>query len=152
RGPPAISDEPSADGIRASWTARVVDAFLGTNFSVLLILICLGLGAAALIATPREEDPQIVVPFIDVHLSTPGSTAAETKALAAEPLERLLFEIPGVEHVYSASSPGGALVTVRFRVGEDREKALVNTYNKIQSNLDRVPPQVAGWIVKPVEI
>jgi len=136
----------------ASLTTRVVDAFLGSNFSIVLVLLCLGMGAVALIATPREEDPQIVVPFIDVFIDAPGATADETKKLAAEPLERLLFEIPGVEHVYSISWPGRALVTVRFEVGEDREKALVNVYNKIQSNLDRVPPQVSRWIVKPVEI
>jgi multidrug efflux pump subunit AcrB len=135
-----------------SWTTRVVDAFLGSNFSVLLILICVGLGAVALIATPREEDPQIVVPFIDVFIEAPGASAQETQKLAAEPLERLLFEIPGVEHVYSMTRPGGSMVTVRFEVGEDREKALINVYNKIQSNLDRVPPQVSRWLVKPVEI
>ncbi len=136
----------------ASWTTRVVDAFLGSNFSVLLILICTGLGFVALTATPREEDPQIVVPFIDVFVEAPGASAQETQKLAAEPLERLLMEIPGVEHVYSMTWPGESMVTVRFEVGEDREKALVNVYNKIQSNQDRVPPQVARWIVKPVEI
>ncbi len=135
-----------------SWTTRVVDAFLGSNFSLLLILICIGMGAVALIATPREEDPQIVVPFIDVFVETPGASAQETQKLAAEPLERLLMEIPGVEHVYSMTRAGESMVTVRFEVGEDREKALVNVYNKIQSNLDRVPPQVARWLVKPVEI
>ena len=70
-----------------SLTSRIVDAFLGSNFSVLLILLCLGMGAVALIATPREEDPQIVVPFIDVFIETPGTTADETAKLAAEPLE-----------------------------------------------------------------
>jgi multidrug efflux pump subunit AcrB len=136
----------------ASWTTRVVDAFLGSNFSLLLILICTGLGFVALSATPREEDPQIVVPFIDVFLEAPGASAEETQTLAAEPLERLLMEIPGVEHVYSMTWPGESMVTVRFEVGEDREKALINVYNKVQSNQGRVPPQVARWIVKPVEI
>ena len=147
----SAASDPSRSG-RKSLTSRIVEAFLGSNFSILLILLCLGMGAVALTATPREEDPQILVPFIDVFIQTPGASADETKKLAAEPLERLLFEIPGVEHVYSRSSPGNALVTVRFEVGQDREKALVNVYNKIQSNLDRVPPQVSEWIVKPVEI
>jgi len=141
-----------AEGGPPSLTTRVVDAFLGSNFSILLILVALAMGAVALVATPREEDPQIVVPFIDVFVETPGIDAAETQRLAAEPLERLFLSIPGVEHVYSTSQPGQAMVTVRFEVGEDREVALVNVRNKIQSNLDRVPPQVAGWIVKPVEI
>jgi multidrug efflux pump subunit AcrB len=130
----------------------VVDAFLSSNFSLLLILLCVGMGAVALTATPREEDPQIVVPFIDVFVEAPGASALETQTLAAEPLERLFREIPGVEHVYSMTRPGTTLVTVRFEVGEDREKALVNVYNKLQSNLDRVPPQVARWLVRPVEI
>ena len=148
--------ETVTDGASDDWkdslTTRIVAAFLDSNFSILLILLCLGMGAAALIATPREEDPQIVVPFIDIAIEAPGATAAETQTLAAEPLERLMFEISGVEHVYSMTRPGEALVTVRFEVGEDREKALVNVYNKIESNLDRVPPQVSRWLVHPVEI
>ena len=148
----AISTSHDELGMPTSLTSRVVAAFLGSNFSILLILLFVGLGLVALTATPREEDPQIVVPFIDVFIEAPGTSVDETQKLAAEPLERLLFEISGVEHVYSISWPGRAMVTVRFEVGEDREKALVNVYNKIQSNLDRVPPQVASWIVKPVEI
>ena len=147
----AVSD-PAAEPPQRSLTTRIVAAFLDSNFSILLILLCLGMGAAALLVTPREEDPQIVVPFVDLAIETPGASAEETRTLAAEPLERLMFEIPGVEHVYSMSSPGRALVTVRFRVGEDRERALVNVNNKIDSNLDRVPPQVARWLVRPVEI
>jgi len=142
----------AAEGGGRSFTTRVVDAFLGSNFSLLLILICLGLGAVALIATPREEDPQIVVPFVDVFVEAPGIGAAEVERLAAEPLERLMLEIPGVEHVYSRTEAGGAMVTVRFEVGEDRERALVDVYNKIQANQHLVPPQVAGWSVQPVEI
>ncbi|QDU65205.1 efflux RND transporter permease subunit [Engelhardtia mirabilis] len=145
-----MSDRAPAE--HASLTSRIVESFLGSNFSILLILLCLGMGAVALTATPREEDPQIVVPFIDVAIEAPGASAQETKTLAAEPLERLLLEISGVEHVYSMSAPGQALVTVRFEVGEDREKALVNVYNKIQSNQDRVPTQVSSWIVRPVEL
>jgi len=144
--------DPAPEPWQRSLTTRIVAAFLDSNFSILLILLCVGMGAAALLVTPREEDPQIVVPFVDLAIETPGATAEETQTLAAEPLERLMFEIPGVEHVYSMSAPGRALVTVRFRVGEDRERALVNVNNKIDSNLDRVPPQVARWLVRPVEI
>jgi len=146
-----VKEDPAA-APASSWTTRVVEVFLDGNFSPLLVVLCLGLGAVALLATPREEDPQIVVPFIDVALEVPGASAEEVQKLAAEPLERLFLEIPGVEHVYSMASPGQALVTVRFEVGEDRERALVDVDNKLQSNLDRVPPQVAGWLVRPVEI
>ncbi|MCA9000911.1 MAG: efflux RND transporter permease subunit, partial [Planctomycetes bacterium] len=140
------------EGISDSLSTRIVRAFLGSNFSILLILLCVAMGAVALLATPREEDPQVVVPFVDIFVETPGVSALETKNLAAEPLERLLVEIPGVEHVYSTSWPDRAMVTVRFEVGEDREKALLNVYNKLRSNADRVPPQVRNWIIKPVEI
>ncbi|MEZ6019046.1 MAG: efflux RND transporter permease subunit [Planctomycetota bacterium] len=135
-----------------SLSTRIVRAFLDSNFSILLILLCVAMGAVALLATPREEDPQVVVPFIDIFVETPGVSAQETRSLASEPLERLLMEIPGVEHVYSTSYPDRAMVTVRFEVGEDREKALLNVYNKLRSNADRVPPQVLNWIIKPVEI
>ncbi len=138
--------------ISSSLSTRIVSAFLNSNFSVLLILMCVAMGSVALLATPREEDPQVIVPFVDIFVETPGVSALETRTLAAEPLERLLIEIPGVEHVYSTSWPDRAMVTVRFEVGEDREKALLNVYNKLRSNKDRVPPQVQNWIIKPVEI
>lgn len=141
-----------AEDANLSFSTRIVSAFLNSNFSALLILLCVAMGAVALLVTPREEDPQVVVPFIDIFVETPGVSAQETKLLAAEPLERLLLEIPGVEHVYSTSWPDRALVTVRFHVGEDREKALVNVHNQLRSNEDRVPPQVLHWIIKPVEI
>ncbi|MEZ6014842.1 MAG: efflux RND transporter permease subunit [Planctomycetota bacterium] len=150
--PRAQAAPPVELGASRSLTTRVVDAFLGSNFSLLLILMALAMGATALIATPREEDPQVIVPFIDVFLDVPGANPEEVRQLAAEPLERLFFEIHGVEHVYSMASQDHALVTVRFAVGEDREKALVDVDAKIRSNSDRVPPQVKGWRVVPVEI
>jgi len=142
--------EPS--GPSQSLTTRIVAAFLDSNFSILLILLSIGMGATALLVTPREEDPQVVVPFIDVYVDVPGASPSEVKQLASEPLERLMFEIHGVEHVYSMASQDRALVTVRFAVGEDREKALVDIEAKIRSSIDRVPPQVTGWRVVPVEI
>ena len=109
-------------------------------------------GAIALLVTPREEEPQIVVPFADVFVQIPGASAEEVENLVATPLENRLWEIDGVEYVYSMSRPGEAVVTVRFFVGEDRERSLVKMCNKILSNQDAVPPGVTGWIVKPVEI
>lgn len=139
------------DGDR-SLTSRIVRAFLGGNLSVLLVVVSLLLGAAALYATPREEDPQIVVPLADVLVSAPGCSAEEVERQVAARLEKLLYEIDGVEHVYSASRADQAVVTVRFYVGEDREDSLLKVYNKLAMNADRVPPQVGGWVVKPVEI
>jgi len=130
----------------------LVEAFLDTRASLLLLLAGLCLGAAALWATPREEEPQIVVPMADVLVSAPGASAEEVEKLVTTPLEKLLWQIDGVEHVYSMSRRGSAMATVRFYVGQDREAALVKLHNGITMNLDLVPSIVSGWLVKPVEI
>ncbi|MGQ9653467.1 MAG: efflux RND transporter permease subunit [Thermodesulfobacteriota bacterium] len=135
-----------------NWINRIVATFLTGNLSVLLILLSLIAGAVALIITPREEDPQIVVPLADVLVSMPGATAQEVERQVATRLEKLLYQIDGVEYVYSMSLPSMAIVTVRFYVGQDRERSWVKLHNKIQANIDQVPPGVAGWVVKPVEI
>ena len=132
--------------------ARVVKVFLTSRLSVLFMIASLLSGVLALLVTPREEEPQIEVPVADILVSAPGATAAEVEKLAAKPLESLLWEIDGVEYVYSVSRPGMAVGTVRFFVGEDREKALIKIYNKMMSNLDRIPPIVDRWIVKPIGI
>ena len=133
-------------------TARIVDLFLASNLSMLLLLASLAAGAVALLVTPREEDPQISVPLADMIIQMPGASAAEVENLVTINLEKRLWEIEGVEHIYSISRPGLALVTVRFCVGDDQITSLVKIYNKLQSNLDAVPPGVTGWIVKPVGI
>jgi multidrug efflux pump subunit AcrB len=134
------------------WTAEIVRIFITSKLSVLFLIASLLAGAVALIATPREEEPQIVVPFADVFVQFPGASAEEVENLVATPLEARLWEIDGVEYVYSISRPGEAVVTVRFFVGEDRERSLVKVWNKVMSNQDAVPQGVTGWIVKPVEI
>ena len=135
-----------------SITAGILQAFLKGNLSILLILISLAAGAAALLITPREEEPQIVVPLADVMVMMPGSSAAEVEQLVSSRLEKLLYQIDGVEYVYSMSRPGMAVVTVRFFVGEDREDSLIKVYNKIFQNVDQATPGIAGWVVKPIEI
>jgi multidrug efflux pump subunit AcrB len=132
--------------------ASVVRPFLNSQLSVLLIVVAACLGAAALMLTPREEEPQIEVPFADVMVSAPGASAREVEKLVATPLERLLWQIEGVEHVYSVSYPGRAVVTVRFYVGRDMEQSLVRLHNQIMMHQDQAPPVVKGWVVKPVEI
>jgi len=135
-----------------NWMTRLVEAFLEGNLSVLLIIISLIAGAIALLVTPREEDPQIVVPIADVLVNVPGASAREVERQVATRLEKLLYQIDGVEYVYSTSYASQAIVTVRFYVGEDRERSWVRLHNKIQANIDQVPPGVAGWVIKPVEI
>ncbi|MEI6217883.1 MAG: efflux RND transporter permease subunit, partial [bacterium] len=135
-----------------SVVSGIIEAFLKGNLAILLIIIAIVAGVAALLLTPREEEPQIVVPLADVMVAYPGGTAQEVEQLVSSRLERLLYQIDGVEYVYSMSRPGMAVVTVRFKVGEDREKSLIKLYNKVFQNVDKTTPGIAGWIVKPIEI
>jgi len=133
-------------------TSRIVEVFLKGNLSAMLVVISLIAGTVALLVTPREEEPQIIVPIADILISVPGASAEEVERQVALRLEKMLYQIDGVEYVYSMSRPHQAVVTVRFYVGENREDSLVKIYNKLQSNTDAIPPQVAGWVVKPIEI
>ena len=132
--------------------SKIVEKFLDGKLSVMLIIISLCLGGAALMVTPKEEEPQIVVPMADVFISAPGASPEEIEQLVATPLERYLWQIDGVEYVYSMSKKDMALVTVRFFVGEDREDSLIKLHNRISMNLDQATPIVKGWVIKPVEI
>ena len=125
---------------------RVVRKSLDGGIPLFVFILALVAGLVALQYTPREEEPQIVVPMVDVLVSAPGLSAVQVERQVTIPVEKLLTQIPGVEHVYSVSRPGSALVTVRFHVGEDREDSLVKIDNKIDSNLDLVPPSVSRWI------
>jgi multidrug efflux pump subunit AcrB len=140
------------EGEREGLVQRVVRAFVTGPLSPLLILLSAVAAVAAITLTPREEEPQIVVPMADVFVNFPGASAEEVENLVATPLERLLWQIDGVENVYAMSRRDGAIVTVRFFVGEDRERALTRLQSRIAANRDLVPPGVTGWVVKPVEI
>lgn len=142
----------SDNGQKLGLTGQIADRFLGSNLSILLLLASLAAGLVALAITPREEDPQIVVPMADIIVQMPGSTAAEVENLVTINLERRLWEMEGVKHIYSVSMPGQAMVTVRFNVGFNETRALVEIYNKLESNRDAVPPGVTGWIAKPIGI
>ena len=135
-----------------SWFGKVVQAFLRGNLAILLILVSLAAGVMALSVTPREEEPQIVVPLADVLVMYPGGSAEEVEKMVSSRLERLLYQIDGVEYVYSMSRPGMAVVTVRFQVGQDREGSLIKLYNKIFQNVDQTTPGITGWVIKPIEI
>ena len=130
----------------------IVRTFLNSNLSIVLVIIAVLSGVAALVITPREEDPQIVVPFADVLVAFPGHSAEQVEQLVTTPLERLLYQIDGVEYVYSRSMRDRAIITVRFFVGQDRERSLVKITKRLDENIDLVPPGVAGWVVKPREI
>jgi multidrug efflux pump subunit AcrB len=131
---------------------RIAAAFIHSKLTPLFILASVALGALAVLALPREEEPQIIVPMVDVFAEMPGATPAEVEQRVTRPLEQLLWQVPGVEYVYSTSSPGQSLVVVRFIVDEPQEAALVRLNQKLAANADRMPPGVIGPIVKPRSI
>lgn len=131
---------------------RIVKFFQTGPFSWLLIMAALLAGAIALAVTPREEDPQIVVPMADVEVSFPGHSPAEVEQLVTRPLERILWQLDGIEHVYSQSFRDGALVTARFYVGEDRDRAMVRLRDKVEENRNIIPDGVDFWRIRPVSI
>ena len=143
---------PDQETLPSGLIPRMVNQFLTSKLSILFIILALSMGITAILLTPREEEPQIVVPLADIYVQAPGASAAEVEKLVATPLERLLWQIDGVEYVYSVSRRDMAIVTVRFHVGEDRERSLVKMHNKITMNRDQVPPLVKAWVEKPVEI
>lgn len=125
--------------------------FLTTQITPLLALVGVLLGIFAVLITPREEDPQINVTFANVFIAFPGATATEVESLVATPAEQVISEIEGIDHVYSTSTPGMAVLTVQFLVGENRTDAIVRLYNKLYSNQDWLPSNlgVGQPIVKP---
>lgn len=131
---------------------RIVEMFLGGNLSIMLCVVALLAGLAALLVTPREEEPQITVPMADVIVDVPGASAHEVERQVTTRLERLLYQIDGVEYVYSTSRTNQAVITVRFYVGEDRVDSLVKLHNKLTTSSDLVPASVGGWVIKPVEV
>ena len=137
---------------KEDFTVAIVRLFITSKLSPLFLGASLFLGLFALWLTPREEEPQIVVPVMDVMVEAPGASAGEIEKLVATPLEEKLREIDGVEDVYSTSMPGRAIATVRFFVGQNREDSLLKTWSKLMSNEDIIPPIVSSWTVKPVEI
>jgi len=133
---------------RLRFAGRIARAFIDSKLTPLLILTALLLGALSVWQTPREEEPQIVVPMLDVFVQMPGASAEEVAQRVSTPMEKLLREVPGVEYVYSISHPGVSLLIVRFYVGTKQEDAVVRTYNKLYSNFDRVAPGVSPPVIK----
>ena len=130
----------------------VAKAFINSPVTPMLLVATLLIGIMGLIFTPRQEDPQISVPMIDVFVAYPGTSVQQVETLVTDPLERLIDEIPGVRHVFSATQRGQAIVTVQFYVGEDLGQSIVKVNDKIRSNMDLMPPNVMRPLIKPVAI
>ncbi len=131
---------------------KIAQYFLNSKLTPLIIFGSLMLGFISVWALPREEEPQIIVPVIDVFVQMPGATAKEVEERVTRPMEKLIWEIPGVEYIYSTSSPGMAMAVVRFYVGQDEERSLVRLNQKLQSNFDIIPPGATHPLVKPRSI
>jgi multidrug efflux pump subunit AcrB len=137
---------------KLGFAGRVAQYFINSKLTPLLMVFSILLGAFAIMETPREEEPQIIVPMMDVFVEMPGATAQEVEQRVATPMEKLLWEIPGVEYVYSTSRAGMCMAIVRFKVGEKEEDSIVKLYNKLYSNFDLIPPGASKPLIKPRSI
>jgi multidrug efflux pump subunit AcrB len=126
--------------------------WINSKLTPLLIAASLLIGVFAVWKLPREEEPQIIVPMVDVSVQMPGASAREVEERVTKPMEKLLWEIPGVEYLYSTSSPGSSLVIVRFLVGQEEEKSIVRLNQKLMANFDLIPPGASKPLVKPRSI
>ncbi len=133
------------------FSGRLARRFLASPLSPLIAVAALLTGVFAVLVTPREEEPQIDVTFANVFIAFPGASAAQVESLVSSPMEQVLGEISGVEHIYSASRPGLAILSVQFKVGEHRTDAIVRLYNAIYSNQDWRPANsgILQPLVKP---
>ena len=127
---------------------RLAGVFIRSKLTPLLVVTSVLLGADALIGLPREEEPQIVVPMIDVFVDLPGASPTEVEQRVTRPIERLLWEVPGVEYLYSTSDVGRAMVIARFFVGEDEERALVRLTQKLSAARAWLPPGATPPLVQ----
>jgi multidrug efflux pump subunit AcrB len=143
---------PSSEAGSMGPAGRIARAFIDSKLTPLIVVTAVLLGLFAVLMLPREEEPQIKVPMIDVLVAMPGAGAKEVEERATRPMEKLLWEIPGVEYIYSTSRPGESLVIVRFKVGFDPGQSLVTLTEKLRSNFDRIPHGVSWPLIKAKSI
>ena len=127
---------------------HLASAFIRSKLTPLVIIASLLLGVYAVIALPREEEPQIIVPMIDVFVDFPGASPTEVEQRITRPLEQRLWEIPGLEYLYSTSSAGRSMIIARFLVGQDEERALVRLNQKLEANLHLLPQGASRPLVQ----
>ena len=135
-----------------NFSAKITEFFIENKITVLLILFSIGFGIIAILFTPRQYNPQIIVPAANVIVRFPGASANQVKNLVTKPLERKMWQIPGVKHVYSISMNSESIVTVEFHVNASRDKSLVDLYNKVFSNLNEIPKGVMRPLIKPIDV
>ncbi len=137
---------------RPQVAGRLAHSFISSKLTPLILIAAIAMGVAAVVLLPREEEPQIIVPMIDIFVAMPGASAAEVESRITRPMERLLWQIPGVEYIYSTASPGANMTIVRFYVGEDEEKSIVRLNQKMFANFDLIPSGASQPLIKPRSI
>ena len=136
------------DKLKLGLAGRLARTFLRSKLTPLLVLAALLLGFLAVALTPREEEPQIVVPMVDLYVPYPGASPREIESQVTTPLEKRLWGIPGVEYVYSTSRPGMALITVRFKVNEPQEPSLAKVHQEVDAHPEILPVQAMKPLVR----
>ena len=147
----------SPETVNLGIAGRLTRAFIASSLTPLFILAALAVGLVALSSLPREEEPQISVPLVDIHVQASGLRAEDAVKLVTEPLEGIVKGISGVEHVYSSTSDDRVMVTVRFEVGTTADAAVLRVHDKIRANMDRIPigipePMIVGRGIDDVAI
>lgn len=142
----------SDEGIRPNIAGSIARAFIDNKLTLLIILFSFLVGIFALNFTPREENPQIVVPAANVVVSKPGASPEEVEELVVKPLESILQGMPGIDDTYAVARDSMGVVTVRFNVGEDKEASLVKLYDRIMSNMDQMPPGTNEPVIQRVDV
>ncbi len=137
---------------KTGFAGRLAHAFINSKLTPVIGLASLLLGLMAVWLTPKEEEPQISVPMVDIQVGAPGFEATEVERKVVEPIERAVWGLEGVEYVYSTSQPNGAVITVRFKVGDPMEPSLVKVHHKLMALRSELPPNVTAPVVKSFSI
>ncbi len=147
-----MSDNKKIEEADLGIAGKLTKAFITSPLSIILFFAMLGAGIIGLISTPRQEDPQISVPMIDLFVEYPGASSDEVANIVVKPLERLMSHILGVKHVYSVSDKGQGIITVEFDVGQEMNASIIKVRDKMLANLDFMPPGARQPLIKPKEI
>ena len=140
------------DDKNIGFSGNLARTFIHSPLSPLLFIAMMAVGIWGLIATPRQEDPQISVPMVDIFFPAPGLSSSEVSSQLVDPFEKALSEIPNIKHIYSASDREYGIITVQFKVGEPMGPSIVQIHSKIQSNLDLLPKGISAPSIKPKEV
>ena len=147
-----MNQDNSLEEVDLGLAGKLAKAFITSPLSAIIFLAMLGAGIIGLISTPRQEDPQISVPMIDVFVQYPGASSEEVSNIVVRPLERLMAQLLGVKHVYSVSDKGQGIVTIEFDVGQEMGSSIIKVRDKMLANLDFMPPGASQPLIKPKEI